>query len=206
MESLPLELVSLVLSDANIETLINFSLVSVNCCVEAKRCLTLETIYYPDSKIIYSKRWTDKQGNYRVIIYRNNGSKQSEVWFNKKHKPHRTNGPASQEWFENGKIAFEGWYVNGYQHKKDGPAEQIWHANGKIKCKIWLDHNIEHRLDGPAFQSWYGNGRLSDEWWMKEGKRHRIYGPAWKKWRETGELWDEEWYKNGVLIEVDYKD
>ena len=46
------------------------------------------------------------------IKYYNNGQKQSEEWF-LDGKYHRVDGPAKQYWFDDGRIHYEEWCLNG---------------------------------------------------------------------------------------------
>lgn len=210
MEALPLELVSLILSNVNIESLLNFSLVSANYYLEAKRILNLEVAYYPNSNIVQSKKWYDKKGNSRVIVYNKNNIKQLEKWFNQYDVLHRLTGPAYQNWHTNGKEKgqkiCQAWYKDGKRHRLDGPTIQRWYNNGQKEREAWYIDDRLHRLDGPADQYWYENGQIEYEKWYKNGRKHRIFGPAVKRWTSKGKImrWGGKWYKHGIKVDAEY--
>ena len=46
-------------------------------------------------------------------------------------RQHRTDGPASCSWYENGQLCSENWYLYDHHHRIGGPAAQYWDENGQ---------------------------------------------------------------------------
>jgi hypothetical protein len=68
--------------------------------------------------------YVEKSNGYKEYRLENNGykviSKQKEVWFNKDNNLHREDGPAYIEYYVNGKIYIEAYYINGIFHNQNG--------------------------------------------------------------------------------------
>ena len=115
--------------------------------------------------------------------------------------PHRIDGPASQNWDEDGNLKSEVWYQSGVPHRIDGPAEIVLRG-GLITAEAWYKNGEKHRIDGPAlshYSTW--NKTCQSECWYQNGRKHRIDGPAmW--WFCEGKKF-EEWYKNDRLHRED---
>ena len=54
-----------------------------------------------------------------------------------RHK-HNTDGPAYREWYPDGSLHFEKWYIKGEHHRVDGPAIYEWYNNGTLKDENWI--------------------------------------------------------------------
>lgn len=196
MNTLPLELITIILSNMDLETLLNMALVNKNFYIEMKRITCLTLTFYPDTTMIKSKEWNDKQETKRVVKYRKDGSREIEVWL-KHDKLNRLNGPAKQGWYANGYKEYEWWFNNDKRHRLDGPADQRWHENGQKEDERWLQNGERHRLDGPAKQKWYENGQKWYELWYNNNKLHRLDGPAEQNWYPSGSKRFIIWYVNG---------
>jgi hypothetical protein len=60
----------------------------------------------------------------------------SEKWYDKETRRVRK----QIYYYESGAKYFEGYYANGYRHREDGPALQEWNENGTKKLEeYWLD-------------------------------------------------------------------
>src|SRR5262245_9864846 len=153
MEDLPPELLSLIFSNADIDTLSNAALVNTKSYSQAKNIMKPDITHFAKSSVIKSKTWHDKQGNKRIINYQRNGEKKEE-WFNEKKKLNREDGPAFQKWYH-GQLMEEKWYINGKLSNENGPALQKWYPNRQKECEEWHVNGKFHRVDGPAFQKWY---------------------------------------------------
>jgi hypothetical protein len=89
-------------------------------------------------------------------------------------KKHREGDlPAWREWYENGSLSVESYYLNGLYHRE---------------------------VDLPAYRGWYENGSLSVESYYLNGLYHREGGlPAFMRWGEKGVLQIERCYKLSLI-------
>ena len=73
---------------------------------------------------------------------------------------------------EKGKIETSNWddIDNLTYHREDGPAFQEFHDNGQLQRKAYYINGKQHRLDGPAFQSFTVSGELLYEAYCINGK------------------------------------
>ena len=109
-----------------------------------------------------------------------------------------------REYYASGQIKRERWINRaGKQYKLDGPAVRGWHVNGRLEYEGWYINNQLHRLDGPAFQWWYDNGQPRQEKWCINDQTHRLDGPAEREWGEDGQLVVEDWFINDVQYETE---
>ena len=113
---------------------------------------------------------------------------------------HRLDGPAVQNWYEDGKKCTEGWFKDGEDHRLDGPAYQGWHENGQKGSEGWYKDGKRHRTDGPAFQDWFKNGKKASEQYFINGIPHRLDGPALQYWGTDGQKQYEAYYINGKEV------
>lgn len=76
----------------------------------------------------------------------------------------------------------------------DTTVERDYYDNGQLLFeRYWIDGKL-HRLDGPAIRCWGGNGELGSEHYYINGKLHRLNGPACRCWYSNGQLWYEEYW------------
>lgn len=99
MDSLPLELITLIISHIDLSTLFNLTLVNKLFHIETKRILGPKV---SNNVMMEFKEWFDKQGNRRFIQYGINKNKIKEKWFDQHNRCHRLNGPAYIIWYDNG--------------------------------------------------------------------------------------------------------
>ena len=168
----------------------------------------------------YLKKFENKEPVKKVEYYDNGNIKS--------RRQHREDGPAVEEWYEDGQKEEEKYFLNNKIHREDGPAYQKWDYYGQ-KTEEWYCINGEyHREDGPSIIHWYANGNNYIEKYYINDKKHRDDGPAeiWfyyneiyyqqiyyindKKHREDGPA-VQEWYESGnekivkyYLKEVEY--
>ena len=124
------------------------------------------------------------------IKYWNNGQKRSEEWLLNGYL-HREDGPAYQNWYENGQKWIETWV-----HREDGPSYQQWYENGQKWIEEWVLNDKYHRVNEPSYQSWYENGQKKSERWYLNGKLHREDGPSYQRWYKDGQKEYEGWWLN----------
>ena len=127
-----------------------------------------------------------------VITYYPNGKKELVAYLNKNNNGyHNYNGPARQEWYENGQKKTEEYWINGKRHRLDGPAVQKWYDNGQKESSRYIINDKFHREDGTAIQFWYKNGQKQSEHYYINGiiytrrawieKLKKINSPHYKK-------------------------
>lgn len=171
METLPQEVVAIILSNCDIETLLKTKIVSKLFHVEANRILNSNITYYPEINTVELVQLHDKKGNTKSIIYYKNGKRKREDWKNKDDKLHRLDGPATKGWYKHGQKEYEGFWVNYELHRSDGPAMLLWYENGQIWENQWFMNHKKHRLDAPAVIKWSQNGDPNEMIWYKNGRR-----------------------------------
>lgn len=72
-----------------------------------------------------------------------------------------------REYYENGKVECEKWYVGDKRHRTDGPAYIWYYENGKIEYEVWYIDDKRHKTDGPAVLLYNKNGDIEHrEWWV----------------------------------------
>lgn len=201
MNELPLELLSFILSKADLHTLYKTAQVNKLYLQESKRLIGPEIKYYPDSKIVKCKIWSDMQGVKRIVKYEVDGKLKFEQWY-KNDKLHRDDGPANKMWHNNGRIFYEEWFIDGKLHRNNGPSIQAWYKNGNQFYQWWHKSNLLERIDGPAVKQFYENGQDWCEYWCKDGEYHSLNNPAKRVWDINGNLTLEEWWKNGNLVQT----
>ena len=70
--------------------------------------------------------------------------KRFEVYRNSDRKLHREDGPAYIEWYENGSIAEEEYWINDKLHREDGPAFQSWFEDGRELRKEYYINDVHY--------------------------------------------------------------
>ena len=67
------------------------------------------------------------------------------------------------EYYENGNISSEHYYLNGKYHREDGPAIISYYLNGQIQSEDYCLNGQYHREDGPAIIFYYRDGKIQYE-------------------------------------------
>ena len=71
------------------------------------------------------------------------------------------------KYYDNGKLEYEAYYIDGKLHNPNGPAYRSWYKNGNLATEECRIDDKYHNPNGPAFHSWYSNGKLvSESYWI----------------------------------------
>jgi antitoxin component YwqK of YwqJK toxin-antitoxin module len=100
------------------------------------------------------------------------------------------------EYYKNGQLAYEEYYLNDKRHNPNGPACRRWYDNGQLVYEVYYLNGKLHNPNGPACRRWYENGQLDREEYCLNNKRHNPNGPAYRRWYENGQLACEEYCLN----------
>ena len=106
----------------------------------------------------------------------------------------------SREYFQNGKIKSEDWFLNDKRHRDGGkPARIAYYESGETEYEEWFLNDKQHRDGGkPAIIDYYENGQVSYEGWHLNSGWHRDGGkPARIFYHENGQILSEEWWFDG---------
>lgn len=138
-------------------------------------------------------------GSPNTIKYKNNIAVYKS-WRDEESKYHRTDGPALENYHENGKLSSVYYYNHGVQHRLDGPAVTSYSENGvKLSENYYVD-DIPENKSGPTSIQFYPNGNVMLEIWEnKKGDTHQFDHPAFRKYHENGKIEEEQWQINGVI-------
>ena len=109
----------------------------------------------------YLKTFENKEPEKKVEYYDNGNIKS--------RKQHREDGPAVEEWYENGQKSLESYVINNNFHREDGPAIIEWYENGQKIREAYYINDKRHREDGPAIQKWFENGKIEHEAYYIKG-------------------------------------
>ena len=85
------------------------------------------------------------------------------VYRNLNGKYHRLDGPAIKEFYSDGTLRIQEYYVNDELHRLDGPAFESFYPNGILKLQAYYVNELLHRIDGPAISEFYPDGTLNTE-------------------------------------------
>ncbi len=139
-------------------------------------------IEYDESGVVRKKTW----------VY-SNGKVFSERWY-KNGKLHRDDGPAYNEWRENGKKKVEAWFTKGVAYRGKTTTEfdlrqvaiieydanemvrkkTFCYKSGIIYLERWYKNGKDYRADGGPTQTWYWeNGNKQREDWPADGDRYQ---------------------------------
>ena len=99
-----------------------------------------------------------------------------------------------RDYYDNGNICSEEYYLDGKPHREDGPAKIAYNQNGNIKIKEYYINGKRHREDGPALIA-YGN--INCEVYYINDELHRENGPAWIEYDANGNISTRVYYLNG---------
>jgi antitoxin component YwqK of YwqJK toxin-antitoxin module len=62
-----------------------------------------------------------------------------------------SNAEVKKEYYPNGNIWNEYYYLDGLRHREDGPARICYYMNGNIWHEEYYINGIKHREGGPAY-------------------------------------------------------
>ena len=118
---------------------------------------------------------------------------------------HRIDGPAEMSFYRSGNVFKCVWYCNGVIHRDGGPAELVYYDNGvTLASYSYYKNGLKHRDDGgPAEVGFYEDGKVSYMAWFIDGKAHRIGGPAIVNYSRSGEMVILKYMQNGELFRED---
>jgi antitoxin component YwqK of YwqJK toxin-antitoxin module len=86
-------------------------------------------------------------------------------------------------------------------NKLEGKRE--YYKNGNIQCESYYINGKFHREDEPAYIGYNLNGNVWYKLYYLNGNRHREDGPAIIRYHENGNVWYEEYYLNGRELTKD---
>jgi hypothetical protein len=122
------------------------------------------------------------EGGYRKIErWRKNGEISGEEYFNLNGELHRESGPASIGYSgQTGTLTHIHYYKNGQPHRIGGPAMQDWWSNGVLEHEAWYVEGKQHRDNNKPALIWMDtSGDFSTlEQYFSQGRLHRTDGPA----------------------------
>jgi antitoxin component YwqK of YwqJK toxin-antitoxin module len=84
-------------------------------------------------------------------------------WFDKNSDYHREDGPAHIEYYKNGNIKNEDYFINGINHREDGPAYTVYYENGNIEFKDYYLNGTEHKKYIPSQVDYNEDNSLKSE-------------------------------------------
>jgi hypothetical protein len=74
------------------------------------------------------------------------------------------------EYYENGKVHYEVYCLNGKLHRENGPAYIEYRKDGKVSYEgYYLNDNL-HRENGPAYIDHYENGNYTERYYLNDKK------------------------------------
>jgi antitoxin component YwqK of YwqJK toxin-antitoxin module len=75
-----------------------------------------------------------------------------------------------EEFYPNGNVIFQEWYLNGEIHNEEGPAYISYYANGTVAYQEWYLNGKWHNGEGPARIWYYEDGTVAYQEWFLDGK------------------------------------
>lgn len=110
------------------------------------------------------------------IEYYKDGKIYSEFYYiNGKY--HRADGPAKIQYYKNGKTLSEHYYLNGKRHRVGNTATTFYEKDGTICSESYYLSGKLYREKGPAV-IYYRDGNISSEYYYLNDEPHRVDGPA----------------------------
>lgn len=137
--------------------------------------------------------------------YYENNSLKSIFYMNDAFHFHNDNGPAIVEYYEDGTLSSEYWYINGKKHNNNGPAEIWYSSDGSVQKKAWYINGYEQRENHPTCIWYFSSGIVRAEYWRYHGNMHRIDGPAEITYNEKGQITYISYSIDGVQINMHSK-
>jgi hypothetical protein len=108
--------------------------------------------------------------------------------------------PTNVEYYENGQIKYQKWFINGKLHNENGPAYISYYENGQIEYQSLFINGNRHNENGPAYISYYENGQICTKAWYINGKKHNENGPFHIHYYENGKIKNYGWWINGLRL------
>jgi len=97
---------------------------------------------------------------------------------------HREDGAAFIQFFHDGKIRHEGYWINGKLHREGGPAWINYDEEGNIIEERWYVNHKVHREDGPAYIIYYSKNSKSEHFWINDKRvQEDMFEEYLKKWK-----------------------
>lgn len=87
----------------------------------------------------------------------------TETWQDERNICHRLGLPAHIEYYPNGTISKEIYYVGGVRHRLDGPADIEYYLNGSVYSESFVKNGDMDRRDGPARIDYSDDGSIISE-------------------------------------------
>ena len=137
--------------------------------------------------------------------YYENNSLKSIFYMDDAFHFHNDNGPAVVEYYEDGTLSSEYWYINGKKHNDNGPAEIWYSSDGSVQKKVWYINGYEQRENHPTCIWYFSSGIVRAEYWRYHGNVHRIDGPAEITYNEKGQITYISYSIDGVQINMHSK-
>lgn len=148
MNSVPNEVIELIVKNSDLETRFNYAFTEHRVYVAGKKHLKPFIKRYSNGRI-ESKTWintNETTSTKRIMYFRNNeaNEKYAEYWY-KNGRKHREGGPASTFYTHDGG-KYEEWYRNGKRHRGGGkPAYVEWNHLGEKIGEEWWVHGTRIR-------------------------------------------------------------
>jgi antitoxin component YwqK of YwqJK toxin-antitoxin module len=71
------------------------------------------------------------------------------------------------EYYANGQLAYERYWLNGKRHNPNAPAVRGWHENGQLWYEAYYLNGKRHNPNAPAVRGWHENGQLwYEQYWL----------------------------------------
>lgn len=112
------------------------------------------------SKLLFAENEEVKE---TVIFFDTEKTMMKEQYFLKGDKLHNLNGPASKEWFRNGRLRRVAFYKDGTPHKENGAAIEEYFTDGSLaERQFCIDGKLCDPYPGQAAdECWYASGTLA---------------------------------------------
>jgi len=75
-----------------------------------------------------------------------------------------------KDYYQDGSIQSECYYLSGEAHREDGPAAIHYYQDGSIKNEYYYLSGKRHRENGPAIIDYYQDGSIKREYYCLSGK------------------------------------
>lgn len=140
-------------------------------------------VEYPDGSTRYTATFVEGRPVGEMVRYYDNGAVQARMVFDS-----ATDRSYTRLYYENGKIAAEGWYVN---REKDSVWTYYSEFDGTVRIR---EPYNQGKLHGTV-RSYFPSGPVSEEMEWKDGVKQG----EWKQYYDDGSLRLESWYEQGML-------
>jgi antitoxin component YwqK of YwqJK toxin-antitoxin module len=75
-----------------------------------------------------------------------------------------------EEFYPNGNLRYQAWYLNGIRHNEEGPAYIKYYEDGKVEYQTWYFNGKYHNEEGPARIRYYEDGKVDYQAWYLNDK------------------------------------